>query len=283
MEGLEEDEAVLHRHPRVVRGVEQERRRRAAGDVELVRELEDELRVRRLAEQALPRARVRERGGEGDDRVGEDHEIRVRAHALHRIGRLRVAFVEVRARRRGQVPAGGKTQDADARGIHRPVARAGTDEAQRALRVGERSGMAVARSDAVLQHERGHAEGVQPLGDLLSLVVAGQGAVAAAGTDDDRGPVGPRGGHGIQRELGLVLGLPAEGSGSAIRPEQHGLAIAVRGVHGAASVGAGSRARRLGGGGGRDREKDRHDRPRLHARSRQTRARTSPARNQPTV
>ena len=65
--------------------------------------------------------------------------------------------------------------------------------------------------------------------------------------------------------------------------EQHGLAIAVRGVHGAASVGAGSRARRLGGGGGRDREKDRHDRPRLHARSRQTRARTSPARNQPTV
>ena len=49
---------------------------------------------------------------------------------------------------------------------------------------------AVLRDDAVLEHERGDALRVEPLRDLLALVVVGEEAVAAAGADHDRGAVG---------------------------------------------------------------------------------------------
>ena len=67
------------------------------------------------------------------------------------------------------------------------MARWASDERRGVKRAG-----AVLGDDAVLEHERGHALRVEPLGDLLALVVVGEEAVAAAGADHHRRAVGLR-------------------------------------------------------------------------------------------
>jgi hypothetical protein len=69
-----------------------------------------------VAQEIVQRALMRVRRGEGDHRVGQDHEIRPRAGAIERVGGVRIARVEVRAGGGGQVTAGGESPDADAVG-----------------------------------------------------------------------------------------------------------------------------------------------------------------------
>jgi hypothetical protein len=53
----------------------------------------------------------------------------------------------------------------------------------------EHRGMTIARTQPVLQDERGYATGVQPLGDLLAFMVHRKVAIAAARTDHHGGRV----------------------------------------------------------------------------------------------
>ena len=111
-------------------------------------------------------------------------------------------------------------------------------DADRALRVLQRRGVVVAGAEPVLQHERRDAEGVQPLGHLLALVVGGDDAVAAAGADDHGRPVGVRPAS-VERDLRLVDRLRAERARRAVRPQQHELAVAVRRVDRGHRIGPG--------------------------------------------
>jgi len=93
----------------------------------------------------------------------------------------------------GQVPAGGEADHADAPWIQLPFAGAGTDQAQRALRIGQRRiavVTALARQ-AVAQHEQGDAtlldEGRH---QRRALLVQHHALVAAAGCHQQRGAVG---------------------------------------------------------------------------------------------
>ncbi len=83
--------------------------------------------------------------------------------------------------------AGGEADDADFVGVDIPVGGVGADGADGAAEVLEGGGVAVARGDAVFEDEGGDAAGREPPGDLMALVGHDDGAVAAAGTDDDGG------------------------------------------------------------------------------------------------
>src|SRR5439155_8412067 len=56
---------------------------------------------------------------------------------------------------------------------------------KRALRVAKLDGVMVARTEAIAQNECRHAPRIQPLGDLLALVVHRQHPVTATGADHD--------------------------------------------------------------------------------------------------
>ena len=127
----------------------------------------------------------------------------------------------------------------------------------------ERGRVTVALAEAVLEDERAHAQRVQPLGDLLALVVGGHHPVAAAGADDDRRAGRPVGGSEVDGDLRLVDGLVADRSRRPVRPQQVELAVAVRGVH--RGDGVGRRGGRLGKGASgqerRHRQRDRGEPP----------------------
>src|SRR5258706_1658776 len=88
------------------------------------------------------------------------------------------------------------------------------------LRVIEHGGMVVARAESILEHERGHAEAVEPLRELRTFLVDRERAIAAAGADDDGGPVGRT--RKVGGERGAILLLLANGTGCALRPERLG-------------------------------------------------------------
>src|SRR5262249_18246504 len=100
--------------------------------------------------------------------------------------------------------------------------RAGADEADGALGILQRGWMAVTGAKPVVQDEGGDAAVVEPLRDLLALVIEGEAAVAAAGDDDDGGGSAFALGRQIEVEAGPVLVSLAEGAGGAVWPQQHG-------------------------------------------------------------
>ena len=111
-----------------------------------------------------------------------------------------------------------------------PLGGPSAHEADRPLRVLERRRVVVARAQAVLQHERGDADRVEPEGDLPALVVRREAAVAAARAHDDGGAVRVLGERAVDGELRLVGRLGAHGARSALGPQQVELAVAVGGV-----------------------------------------------------
>ena len=76
------------------------------------------------------------------------------------------------------------------------------DVAQGAMCVPHLNRVAVARPETVLQHERRHAEGIQPARDLLAFVIDCEMAVSATGKHDDSGSV-----RAIARDVDVECGL----------------------------------------------------------------------------
>src|SRR5579859_4869837 len=128
----------------------------------------------------------------------------------------------MRAGSGGQMAPGGEPQDANAIFGDAELLRTGAYHTNGTLRIAEFHWMVVARPEAILEHERGDAERVEPVGDLAAFVVVGQPAIAAAGTDDDgRGngiAPGKEDGQG-----GAVAVFVAKGAGRISGPEGHGL------------------------------------------------------------
>src|SRR5258706_6173964 len=145
---------------------------------------------------------------ERDNGIAEDGEIGSRA------------VIEMRGSGGGEVAAGGETHDADTVGCDVDACGAFADHANRLLRVIEHGGMVVARAESILEHERGHAEAVEPLRELRTFLVDRERAIAAAGADDDGGPVGRT--RKVGGERGAILLLLANGTGCALRPERLG-------------------------------------------------------------
>ncbi len=126
----------------------------------------------------------------------------------------------MRAGGRRQVAARGKTPDTDAVRIDVPLLGAGPHRADGMLGVLERGRMVIARSKTVLEHESGHAQGIEPASHLAALVVVGQSSIAPSGTDYHGCP-----GRLIRRRKRTgqrwpVCGFMAYRCGGALRPEQ---------------------------------------------------------------
>jgi hypothetical protein len=125
----------------------------------------------------------------------------------------------------GEVASCGEAEDADAVGGDAPFLCVGADGAEGALRVLEFDGVVIARAEAVLQHERGDASGVEEARDLAAFVIRGEVKVAAAGEDEDGGHslgcvAGQVGGH-----LRDVRGVGALRAGCGSGPQAQGLAV----------------------------------------------------------
>ena len=95
------------------------------------------------------------------------------AQPIDGIGRVGLSAVEMRAGRGSQVTSCRKAQDADLGGIDLPVTGVRTNQANRALCVGERRGMAVTGAAAtmpIFERECGNTERIEPLGHVVPLV-----------------------------------------------------------------------------------------------------------------
>ena len=86
----------------------------------------------------------------------------------------------------------------------------------------ERDRRVVALADAVAKHERGDATAIQPARDLQTLVVRGEDAIAAAGTDDDPRPGGHVAFRKVNGELRAVDVEIAERARRAVGPQRDG-------------------------------------------------------------
>ena len=119
----------------------------------------------------------------------------------------------------GHVAPGGKTEHAHAPRIDPVLARVRPHPAHGPLAVPHFDGVAVTgAAQAVLHHEGGNAQGVEPFGRLQSFVIRGQADVSASGKDDHGRPV--RVGRGIGRNGGLIGGGRSLGAGRAARPQK---------------------------------------------------------------
>ena len=135
------------------------------------------------------------------------------------------AGVEVGAGGRRQVSARREAHHADAIGGKAELLRPRAHETNRALRIAELDRMVIPRPEPVLEDEGGHAGRVQQVRDLPSLVIRGEGAVAAARRDDDRRAGGlARAVERQRRPIGILL---SERSGRAVGPEEHRLGLGV--------------------------------------------------------
>src|SRR5207237_7936947 len=119
----------------------------------------------------------------------------------------RMAPVEVSPGSGRQVSAGRETPNADSRRIDVPLLGAGAHRANRSLSVLQGRRMMIARGDAILEHKAGHADRVNPFGDLLAFVVDGEKSIAASRTDDHGRPVGLVRRWQINVQGWFVLGL----------------------------------------------------------------------------
>src|SRR5262245_3713806 len=122
-----------------------------------------------------------------DDRIGEDGEVGPATCPVDRIA-VCLPIVEVRRGGTRQVSASRESPDANAFGVDAVVLCIRPNVTDGPLRVFERRGMEragpVFGHDSILEHERGHAMLVEPLRDLLPLMIVGEETVAAAGADD---------------------------------------------------------------------------------------------------
>src|SRR5207245_10447734 len=98
---------------------------------------------------------------ERDYRIHQNHRIRTATFPLDGILGVRLAGVEVSANGGSQVPACGKSEDPDPRGLHVPLRRARANHANGPLCVLHGSRMMISRGEAILKHEGGNAEGIE--------------------------------------------------------------------------------------------------------------------------
>ena len=84
---LVKKDAVLRRHGGILIRVEQKRGRRVPGDVQLIRELLDERGIRVRPEQILDRFLMSPRCLKGNNRIGENREIRTAGNPVYRVRR----------------------------------------------------------------------------------------------------------------------------------------------------------------------------------------------------
>ena len=125
-----------------------------------------------------------ERRGQRDDRVNEDHPVRPRAQAFDGVIGIGLARTEMGAGRRGEMAAGREAHDCDPARVDFPLCGVCPDGPDRPAGVVEHRGMMIARAQPIFQNERRDPQAVEPLGDLLALVLDGQHPVAAARADD---------------------------------------------------------------------------------------------------
>ena len=132
-------------------------------------------------------AQVRGVAGDGaEPRIAEDEVVGPAGGAVDGVFGVGVAGDELGSGKRGQVPAGGETDDDDAIGVDVVVGGAGADGLDGAAGVEERNRQQIAvRGEPVAEDEGAEAAGGEPVGDFAALEVAGQMDVGAAGKDDD--------------------------------------------------------------------------------------------------
>lgn len=214
-----EHEAVFHENAVVLGSVPDEAWRCVFSDVQFVREFFEQLRGRILAEKIFDRAlmsMVQQR----DHGITKDAEIRTRALALDGIVGIRFTRVKVGHQCGSKVAARGRADDADAFGIDLPFGSAGADRAERASRILQHNGMAIAgRAEAVLQHEPCDTVFTEKARVVFTFVRR-QAPIRAAGADDQRCArrfafLGQK-----DRKRGDVFGFCAKSAGSIFVPER---------------------------------------------------------------
>ena len=118
-----------------------------------------------------------------------------------------LTFIKMRTERAGEMPAGGKAQHTDSRRVDLPLCRASSHGADSSLAIHHRHRMHVAGAfHTVLEHKRGHADRIEPIADIESLVRHRQAAVATAGKNNNGGAVG-RGRRQLHVQLRFMLRL----------------------------------------------------------------------------
>lgn len=156
--------------------------------------------------------------GKGDNRIGEDGKIGTGTNALNGVGVRSDAGVKAGGGGGGKVAAGAEAHDADFIGIDMEFGGAGANGAERALRIVQHGGMAILGAEAIAENESRDALGVEPLRDLFSFVIDGEGAITAAGTDDDGLAVGFPGKP--RRQCGDVFIVSAQCARGGACPER---------------------------------------------------------------
>ena len=107
----------------------------------------------------------------GDNRIGEDGKIGTGTDAFDGVGVRSVAGVKAGGGGGGKVAAGAEAHDADLRRVDQELRRPRADVAKRPLRIAKHHRMPILRAQPITQYKRGNALRVQPLGDLLALVI----------------------------------------------------------------------------------------------------------------
>jgi len=216
-----EHHAVFHRHGFVLECLPDEARRRVGRHLKFVGEQLHQFRRRIGAKQHVVRTLVRELAHR-DDRIAEDADVRPRALPLNRVGRIRVARIEMRHQRRSQMPACRRADDADAMGINLVIVRVCPHPAHRARHILKFSRIMVAAgAEPGFQDEAGDAMLVQPQRIVIAFVRRKM-RVGAAWTNHQRRAGGIGCVRQIRRERGDVVGLRAERARRAIGPEWNG-------------------------------------------------------------
>ena len=122
----------------------------------------------------------------GDHRIAKNAEVGAAALTVNWVVGVRLAFVEMRQERRGQVATSGGAHYADAIWVDAPVGRASANKPQGAGGVLEHGGMTIAmRTQAVLKNKGGDAVLVKPF-CVIRPFVWSKSAVTATRADNDR-------------------------------------------------------------------------------------------------
>src|SRR5450432_333923 len=116
------------------------------------------------------------------------------------------------------MPAGGKTEDADAMRVELPIAGMAPDSANRPAHIPQLDRMMILGPEPILEHHAGHTQCIEPFRDRLAFV-AGESAVATAGADDDRCAVGLVFGRAIDRNRWSIRIIFPESAGRVAVPE----------------------------------------------------------------
>ena len=93
------------------------------------------------------------------------------------------------------------------------------------LRIAELNRMVIVRAEPVSQHEGGDTERIEEIRRRPAFVVHGEGSIASAGGDDDRGHGTGRVRRHVHRDGRLVALLGSQGTGCASGPEQNRLRV----------------------------------------------------------